>query len=416
MIHINMAYRIFTKKFFFHLILILELALTLVLVNVFVGIYGNSYTLYRPYENILKNSGVAVNYDGDLLFDGKIKALKEELGEDTDIYYSQDVMFIEEDYEKYGLPVSSLPRDGGMVEIILPDTRILSELKLPLSEGRWLSMEKDNDGCIEAVITGGTDAEVGNIYDTPAGKIKIVGILSDDTYELPTGYSLSFGEDLKLTDFYEPFNPNVNLRGSYMIFNRELIEDNTGEEVYLVTTPLIFISYGQLTSSEEASAIETTVKILSPEEEQENLILADFSQLRKNTDEYMTEFMMELLPIAVAVIIIAAIGIAGTSAILALRNLRNFSIFYLCGSKWSDCIKIMLADIGIVTAAALVLNTAAIFTLTALNMESLIGMDIGIMNVLVTLGTVAAILIISVILPINVLKSKTPVECLREEN
>ena len=76
----------------------------------------------------------------------------------------------------------------------------------------------------------------------------------------------------------------------------------------------------------------------------------------------------------------------------------------------------MLADIGIVTAAALVLNTAAIFTLTALNMESLIGMDIGIMNVLVTLGTVAAILIISVILPINVLKSKTPVECLREEN
>ncbi len=426
MVYLKIAYDMFVKKFLFHLILIIELALTLILINVFVGIFGNQNTLYRPYKDFISNDGVVYMFNEEAAFDDEtgeekteaeaISYFKEKLGRDADIIYMETLDLYE---DSDVLPKSFLPRDSE-VQILMPDKRVLSELRLPLAHGRWFSLEKDKDGCIEAVISGGTDAVVGNVYETSAGKIKIVGILSDNSYLLPSINSIgdfSGKDNISVNDLYGAFDSNVNVMGTFMLINRELIpSESKGKGFSIYTDPLMFISYGKDLSSKEIEEKNNIVCSFLPGDLSSQDILLSFSQLRQNTGNYLAELMMKLFPIAVAIIIIAIVGIAGTTAVLVLKNIRSFSIFYLCGCRWKDCIRIMLADIGIIVLSALLLTVAAIACLVSLNMEYLIGMDIGLSNVLITAAVVVVIVLFSVMLPVSILKSKTPAESLGEVN
>ena len=134
--------------------------------------------------------------------------------------------------------------------------KIFEKIRLPLAAGRWASSEKDSNGEIEIVISGGTDAVLDKVYNTRLGKIKVVGVLADNTYIPPGNFpNLETEDKLSIFDFYKPFDCNINTVAPFALVDQNLF---TGEPADYNST--WFISYEDGLSDEDI-AYNTIVNV-----------------------------------------------------------------------------------------------------------------------------------------------------------
>ena len=67
-------------------------------------------------------------------------------------------------------------------------------------------------------------------------------------------------------------------------------------------------------------------------------------------------------------------GVIGSIAIATVRQIKNFGIFFLCGSSWKDCSRI-------ITAYLTIFSFAIVLTLFSMAVMKIINMDYLVDNV-----------------------------------
>ncbi len=424
--YFKLAYDLLTRRIFFYIIVIAELAGVLVLTNTVVSVYNGKETLYEPYRELLDGEGVVIemfptfgygsssediqaivsehNY---LYMPDFIDLLKEKLEGDTEIYWCPYYAM----YAENGGPV---PLSGGKSEIntVRIDSTIFQKLKLPLSCGRWPSSEVNDNGEIEVVISGGTNAELNKVYNTTRGKIKIVGILTENTY-IPPG--MVAPEDNKkqfsIFDYYSPYNSNISMGSPFILMDGNLydsIDDHSDPNF----GPEIFISYGHV---DKAAAEKNTEYIKSLGCEIRSIYGEEsFGTIREQTTIYLNDIYLRMMPVLIVAAAVVLAGLVGAVSMSVIREMRTFGIFYLCGCKWRDCTKIVLAQMVIIFSAAAVLTAGALAYMNLTNFEYLIGSVFDWNNLYISLAEMAVMYLIAIIIPSHVIRSASPVTVVKE--
>ena len=428
--YFKIAYDMIKNKFVLTLIITIEMAVFLILCNTVAGTYNSKNMLYEPYKDILKNnSGVVfmlddtlehdecdnaeiekLRHDGYLDDEDVIDYLQKNLEGDVKIYYNSQLEFWEDDHMA---PHSALPMDEGeLVDYILLDDEIFKKYRLPLAEGRWASSEKNSSGETEVVVSGGTDTKLNELYVTPAGKFRVVGILTDNTYEPPgSGYLSDDNNKEGLFSFYEAFDANVSMAGPFIIADRKLVDykEDKYKKFNCTTEPVWFVSYGSGLDEEAIKRNNDLLKTIGYFDDDK-----DFSTLSEDTENTINNIYIGMLPMIIAAAVVILSGLIGSAAMTAIRQMKTFGIFFICGCRWRDCIKIISASLVIILGMSVVLAVLGIYGMWAMNFEYLIGLSFGWNNFVISVVILAAMYLLSIILPHNIIKSSSPVETIKE--
>jgi len=422
--YFKLAYDIFINKFLFNLLVILEIAAMLILTNTVIATYNSKKMLYEPYKEMLSHNGVVfINagfeegyYDDKkeiqeiydkynyLSYPAIIEMFKENLKGNTEIIYTISRGLRSNE----GGLISKLEGyDTDVVNAFYIDHSIFEKLRMPLAAGRWASSEKNENGEIEIVISGGTNAVLDKVYDTPLGKIKVVGILTDNTYVPPAEFPESINDKLSIFNYYKPFDCNVSTRPPFALVDMNLFSDTATQ-----FNSAWFISYEDGLSEEDIAYNTNYLKQFGQVRDvygEEN-----FSTLSEQSEKYLNDIYTRMLPIVIAAAVVILAGLIGSVAISTIKQIKNFGIFFLCGCRWKDCTRIIIAYLTILFSVAAVLTVLCILVMKIINMDYLIGSVYEMNNLVISIAEIAIMYLLAIILPHNIIKTTSPVETIKE--
>ncbi|MBQ9673965.1 MAG: hypothetical protein IJV39_04995 [Ruminococcus sp.] len=433
--YFKIAYNMLINRILFNLVIVLEIAAVLVLTNTVVATWNSKTMLYDPYKDILKNDGMVI-YTGalDSANTAVLKKIQKENGY-NEVYMDNakvaeyvektlkgDVKVYRTSVERFPAgenngPTSTISTDNeSNILYYLMDKEVFDKFRLPLSEGRWASAEKNSDGEIEIVVSQGTTAELNKVYDTPAGKIKVVGILTSNTYT-PPGTNANRSEDSSelesLFNYTGVFDLGVST-DAFAIVNRELF--TTKGEMYHLPEDFWFVSYGKGLSSDDIKGNDDYLmeNIGEAAMYDSNGDYETFKALDNATQNEINKIYLQMLPIVLAALIVVLAGLIGSVAISTVKQIKNFGIFFLCGCRWKDCKKIITAQLAVLFAISCLFTVLSIWGMNAMNLNADMGLTFKLNNVLISLAILAVMYLLAIILPRNIIKTSSPVETIKE--
>ena len=422
--YLPLTFGIMRRRWLFTLIIVIETAALLILTNTMIATVISKNMLYEPYRAILEKNGVVVDASNLNMMEcsnediapflekypdtkSVINFLEKKL--DVKVHYSEQLSFV----KQIG-PRSVMYMDkGNTLFYYLLDKEILSELKFPLSCGRYPSEDRNGNGEIEIIISGGTDAELNSVYDTPAGKMRVVGILTDNTYK-PVGNTVDRdgmeqgGDRDSIFNYCLPFDSQTNLGGPFAIAAKGVFpEDNNGYNI--IPNSIWFVTYKDNISEAESERITEYLSTVGTIQKNQTL-----STMKEETEKQINDIYYRMMPIIITAVIIVLSGLIGSAAVSTLRQVRTFGIFFLCGCRKKDCIIIVCIEMMITLLISALLALAGIIAMQHYGFEYLIGLTFGWMNVFISAILLLVLFVLSLILPFGIIRASSPVKTIKE--
>lgn len=422
--YLPLTFGIMRRRWLFTLIIVIETAALLILTNTMIATVISKNMLYEPYRAILEKNGVVVDASNLNMMEcsnediapflekypdtkSVINFLEKKL--DVKVHYSEQLSFV----KQIG-PRSVMYLDkGNTLFYYLLDKEILSELKFPLSCGRYPSEDRNGNGEIEIIISGGTDAELNSVYDTPAGKMRVVGILTDNTYK-PVGNTVDRdgmeqgGDRDSIFNYCLPFDSQTNLGGPFAIAAKGVFpEDNNGYNI--IPNSIWFVTYKDNISEAESERITEYLSTVGTIQKNQTL-----STMKEETEKQINDIYYRMMPIIITAVIIVLSGLIGSAAVSTLRQVRTFGIFFLCGCRKKDCIIIVCIEMMITLLISALLALAGIIAMQHYGFEYLIGLTFGWMNVFISAILLLVLFVLSLILPFGIIRASSPVKTIKE--
>ena len=424
--YIQLALGLMRQRWLFNLIVIIEIASLLILTNTMYSTVRSKQMIYEPYKDILRENGVVVDAASldfmecsneeiapflQVYPDKKsvISFLENRLAGDVKIHCSDSLTF----WKQIG-PLSVMYRDkGNTLTYYLLEPNVLSKMCLPLSCGRYPKETKNDNGEIEIVVSGGTDANLNNVYDTPAGKMRVVGILTDSTYKPVNSEidrnNMDPGIDRdSIFNFVLPFDSQTNLGGPFAIAAKDIFPENS-DGYNIMANSVWFVSYGDNISEKDFAANTEYLNTVGTVQYGQTL-----NTMAQETERQINDIYYRMMPIIITAVIIVLSGLIGSAAIGALRQTRTFCIFFLCGCRKKDSLYIIGAETAITIIIASALAATGIAVMRIMNFEYLIGLSFGFGNILLSVLVVAILFTLSMIIPFGMLRSASPVLSIKE--
>lgn len=423
--YFKLAYDIIINNILFNLLIILEVTGMLVLTNTVIASYNSKQMLYLPYKDILYEKGVVFaaygheilefsenkdvqaiceRHKGNIDYRELTDLLLNNLNGDVTIRYT-----LSDAIENDKLRSLMSGDQANMIILYSIDHDIFEKFRIPLSEGRWASSEKNDAGETEAVISYGTNADLNKVYDTKYGKIKIVGILTQSTYIPPGQFTVDDQTEMRsIFDYYQSFDSTISLHAPFILMD----QSNYPADMYFEPDSIWFISYGENISENEINANNEYLKQFG--EIRSKYGDESFQTVNEKSIQAINDTYLRMLPIILSAAVVVLAGLIGSVAIATIRQKRNFGIFFLCGCQHKDCTKIIFAYLSILFTASAFLTVMIILVMKFLNMDGLIGTVYDWNNLTISFAEVAVMYILAVILPHNIIKTASPIEAVKE--
>ena len=423
--YFKLAYDIIINNILFNLLIILEVTGMLVLTNTVIASYNSKQMLYQPYKDILYEKGVVFaaygheilefsenkdvqaiceRHKGNIDYRELTDLLLNNLNGDVTIRYT-----LSDAIENDKLRSLMSGDQANMIILYSIDHDIFEKFRIPLSEGRWASSEKNDAGETEAVISYGTNADLNKVYDTKYGKIKIVGILTQSTYIPPGQFTVDDQTEMRsIFDYYQSFDSTISLHAPFILMD----QSNYPADMYFEPDSIWFISYGENISENEINANNEYLKQFG--EIRSKYGDESFQTVNEKSIQAINDTYLRMLPMILSAAVVVLAGLIGSVAIATIRQKRNFGIFFLCGCQHKDCTKIIFAYLSILFTAAAFLTVMIILVMKFLNMDGLIGTVYDWNNLTISFAEVAVMYILAVILPHNIIKTASPIEAVKE--
>lgn len=389
------------KKPLFNMLIVLELAAILVVGNMAIAAYNSRSTFYAPYKDILTQDGFFFigkglgSYDKDLT----IKNMCDSFEGDVTVINNYGLQLVTDDM-------------WFTRNIFSVDSGIFSKLKLPIIEGRWANSSKNENGEIETVVFKGSDKDDervrlgsvlnGKINDKPC-KLKIVGVIGEEQYvpSLATNIQINNSKS-NVMNFYD-----VPLTSNACTFFVSASADEILSDPHFIAQTVSFMYYNASPSDEIRQRNKEKLMANS-----KNLAL--LSEYNKNSLDYINEQYIKLLPILICVFVIVLAELICSVAMNTRSQMRNYGIYFLCGCRWKDCLKISLSYSLIILIGGCIVGTTAFLVFQNSDYAAMFEQNLAVNNIYITLIITAFILILSLVIPFMQIYKTSPVETIKE--
>lgn len=343
-----LAGREFKKNLFMRIIIILQITIVFFCVVSISSIIGYFYNYYDNYKEYIDSKGILFNLqyikdDEGILYESSDKV--EDVLVKADVVSCYYPWSIFKDADENEIELESIAYDKELLEAYTPE----------LSEGRWL---RDNDDVIEAVVSyNAYGLKVGDslkVYDTymlqpeAAMTVKIVGVLEDGARI--TGFpefSMNSMEDYEdiYSDVYSDeydYEPGggkkpIILMGIDNINKCMAAYDNHSLERQM--GGLCFVKYSDDITTEEIIENERLLGTYATYNAKE-----DLSGVRENSIENIKKRIFAILPIFICVFVLTIISATVSCAISIKKQMRDFTIYGICGMNWKKSALISVID------------------------------------------------------------------------
>ncbi|MFT3952814.1 MAG: hypothetical protein QM689_12910 [Oscillospiraceae bacterium] len=403
---IKYGFREFQRNIFTNLLVILQLAVTLVLTVAMLSAVENRIKLYLPLKDNLAQDGYAVMFRaGSEVFatDGSEQPIYQLSKNVTDVltaYYPN--LSISDPY----------------TTLRSYNQRVTELYKPKMSDGVWIDHAENNTDYVCAVATYGSIYKVGDIiagsmtapgaeltqemiengnYELPrvTVNIKIIGVLKQN--ESLFGVSAA-GTNMDYRDFYVK-TANLPAGESYLVFNAAEL---TQHQISQMPSGLGLINIADGLTDEQIQNTQTALTKLG--------VLYDIRGINEASTVYVYHQLYLLLPIIICFLLLVAVSSLSLSAIYTKKQLKNFALYYLCGSRWRSCLRISLMNTLLVSLVSILLAWAFI------NIDNGFGL---LKNTIVSFGwyqfcACAAVLVFHILvsqaMPLRIMATTTPKE------
>ncbi len=385
-----------------NLILIAQFAALFISANVITASYNNRYMLYEPLNFLWGKQGYFCS-DNDIRRDlnpERITKVVSSLAGNPSVVqmYSAPIWFDDDAYT---------------INAVVCDDIMMENLNLPLAQGKWTTKENDKDTLYAVVPPNKYGVGVGDIIDMSMGdkKVKIIGMLSDPTYlpsfngylvkmEAQYLYSKTSLENSEL-DGFESNSVTILMRKSE--YNK--VDEETKAN-YLASNMSFFVYYPETPSEEDYNANMTILR-------NEGYDILNLEDVHSRSLSYLKTGLEKYIPLVILILVVSIISLISGTALNTLQQMKNYGVFYLCGIKWKDCLKISATNIFIILIFSVLASTILLLLAFYLGLFVKWGLVFRLNNLLVTSALFVLAFIVSSIIPYNIIIKNSPVEILR---
>ncbi|NLZ46575.1 MAG: hypothetical protein GX896_07780 [Clostridiales bacterium] len=391
-----MIFKLGFKQFKNHLLsnifIILQMTVVFLLVIFMVSAILSRSKYYTPFKDVINQKGFFCDIDTGQI--GNIEKL--EGFKDIFVTYNTFILFdSEEEQEQSG--------NRSYFDIKAYDKNVLDRIKPTISRGKWIT-ESESDEFIPAVIIENNYGfDVGDIIELPqegkVWKIKITGVLADDSYIF--GHYSGGG-----------FEPKHDFRDLYSIFNHKYYGNPLCPIVFMKLEDIksmdmeYYISGSSLITFNNISdeTLKENRQILG----KDNYLILGNETIKTNSEKYIYQQIYLILPIIICIMVITLVSSISVSAISAKKQLKNYAIYYICGSKWKECTLINLISSGISSFISICISVITIAITQSLGLLKETVLTFNLWHLLFILIILILYLGLSIIMPIRIIGKTTP--------
>lgn len=403
---IKLGIKEFQRNIFGNIFIILQLAVTVILTVAIVSSVESRTMYYKPFEDLLSKDGAVLKAVNAV---GGEKPVEELNGvESACLSYRAGGIFSTDSTEQY---------EGRNYPVALNDEYI-KRLSPEMKNGKWLSeINYSGRSGICGVITDNGSIKTGDKVLMTVGYYDEADVnfenIKYETYEIEIVGVIKDGA--KIPDVSKSFKKTeFDFRNFYHDYSLKQDVD-----------PVLFVPYSQL-SLAHISCMPSGLQIVSfkeglSQEEKSGLlselgkygtIIDETSAVNERSEKYIREELVKLMPLLICVFVLVAVSSVSLSAISVKKNLKLYGIYYVCGSRWKNCILINLIN-NVITSAAGVLT--AVIIINVIKVKGLLENTVfsfGKPQLLFTAALIVLNLLISMIIPLGIMKRNTPKEIL----
>jgi len=242
-----------------------------------------------------------------------------------------------------------------------------------------------------------------NSYAIREIRLKVVGILSDDA-------EIIYYNDHKYDDFRDMYSSvnEITAKEGYdtiYLFRSEDIQDYN---VFAMSSGVAFINYSSIPNEEQKD--DNNIIILGITER-----FVDMNVFQSNCIHYILQEITKLLPIFICILMLTIVISVSINAITAYNEMRNHSIYYICGITWNKTLIISLFYTMIQTAFAFLFAFAAIVFLKQLDIMKNVIIEFHPIQIATCFCVFVFNLLVSLIMPYLIIKNNSPKELLTEK-
>lgn len=361
----------FKKNIFSFVLIILEISSLFLAENYMYSVLKEREMLNAPFAPLL-NENTFLAYDTSVFSgsSGLAGSRNEILKNISGNYKIYDVKI----YSDTNISVASISDE------------IYEKLALPLSSGSYGTAENGAVGTIRTK-TGENKIEIEGKTLT----LNVCGLLTEMTY-IPEMNNFS-SADMTIADFY---SSSINASNT-IITSRSAIK---GFEDYFINSFGFLIEFED-NAEENIAAIRKNASVITAE----NILI--------NTENALESDRERFLPLICAIMFIVLIGIVCISVITFKENELNNGIMWLCGYSRSGIIEMHSINIALMTLLSAVISAVVFLVLKSSRNELVIGLNLSLGNLALTLLTAVFLIGVSAIIPALRSLRTSPVEYLR---
>ncbi|MBR3417325.1 MAG: ABC transporter permease [Oscillospiraceae bacterium] len=269
-----------------------------------------------------KNIQEGMKMDNLLLDDDRLKA---ELDKPSEVIGSAYTFC----FLPNGEGVSSFAYTDNLVQHYTPE----------LSSGRWLSAADDTQSLEVVVSNNKYNWKVGDeitlsFFGAADYKFQIVGMLQENA-KIPSGYT-NHPDDINYMQFYQTYSFEIEEQ-PVLLMNLEILKKlHDGPDILRAMTASYIVTYPPNYPEEKLDTERAKLTSFG------SAVTIPLSEMQENNIRYLYRQAYDQLPIIIVLLVLTCVSCISSSAITTRRRLRDYSIYYVCGLKWRQCVYVNL--------------------------------------------------------------------------
>lgn len=398
------------KNFITSLFECLQMTAVIMILLVMISSVLVRYKLYTPFQDYFQSNGIFAYYTvaanehpqtptySTIIDD---KDILNKLNGATDIISCHSIFML----------LANHPEDS--VNVISYDDEIINRFKPELSEGRWINLNSSEP---ETVISENDyNYHVGDYIDIDfinesgvKSKVKVVGKLKNGT-KIP-GYRLDINKNkFDFNDFYYPYYYDIE-KMPILLFSYSQIDKlsgkNTSEKILQPIQGAALIKYKSSLSSAKFESEKEKLSSFG------DSLYCNMNDLNKNSISYLYNQVYNLLPIIVCLALLVFITNICNNALSTRRRLKDYTIYYINGLQWKQCVFINLIQSCMIFISSSILSLISILVISSTQLKENITIISSGYSILFVIILMILYILISMIMPFIIIKNNTPKQIL----
>lgn len=407
----------FKKRFAMNLLIIMEMTAAMIVFSVMISSIMIRYTYYEPLKDIFGSKGyfavLNMEYENK---EGNCWVYGAEIGDyigNPKKIISTSSVFIDED--------SSGNNEISRTKCRAYNDDAIERFAPKLKDGRWLNTS-DKAEVIEAVISENPFGwNVGDrlqlrffgAFQETFHTVEIVGKVETGAKIFGINTWLDKEHDFNLCyssyDYEFEEVPLMLFSSEYLDTVKSPVETDYPAKIWQKPLGVHLFVYDDSVSRE---IIENGKRKLVEMTEIGMAYTESFDTLDQNSQKYLYMQVYNLLPIIAVILILTFVSSVSSTAISTRERLKDYSIFYICGLRWDQCIRINMLQSAAISVISLALAFAGMCVIGFTPLKDTVTIIWNGWIFAAAIGLAVLYMLVSMLMPAIIIRKSSPKEIL----